>query len=86
MPSMPRPQFSLKTLLWLMALVGAFLGGMAAQRQLEKPLSKKLWALGEGGRMQVTESMTMRDGTVWHRGSTSDLNEGRGDPQSGARE
>jgi hypothetical protein len=25
---MPRPQFSLKTLLWLMAVVAAFLGGM----------------------------------------------------------
>jgi hypothetical protein len=30
---MRRPQFSLKTLLWLMALVGAFFGGAAWQRQ-----------------------------------------------------
>jgi hypothetical protein len=28
---MPRPQFSLKTLLWLMAVVGAFFGGRASQ-------------------------------------------------------
>ena len=26
---MPRPKFSLKTMLWLMAVVGAFLGGRA---------------------------------------------------------
>jgi hypothetical protein len=33
---MPRPQFSLKTLLWLMVVVGAFLGGMAVDRQILK--------------------------------------------------
>ena len=29
---MPRPQFSLKSLLWLMACVGCFFGGSAWQR------------------------------------------------------
>jgi hypothetical protein len=31
---MRRPQFSLKTLLWLMAAVAAFFGGMAVHRGL----------------------------------------------------
>jgi hypothetical protein len=40
---MPRRfQFSLKTFLVAVLIVAAFFAGMAAQRQLEKPLSKKL--------------------------------------------
>ncbi len=31
---MPRPQFSIRTLLWLTLVVAAFLGGMAAQRRI----------------------------------------------------
>ncbi|HEX5442911.1 MAG TPA: hypothetical protein VFW87_03735 [Pirellulales bacterium] len=30
----PRPQFTLKTLLWLMALVAAFMGGIAWERRV----------------------------------------------------
>jgi hypothetical protein len=33
---MPRPQFNLKTLLWLMALASATFGGMAWQRSLDR--------------------------------------------------
>ena len=46
---MPRPQFSLKTLLWLMAVVGAFFaGGEWARRRWAAERSKllsdvKLW-------------------------------------------
>ena len=32
---MSRPQFSIRTLLWLTLVVAAFLGGMAVQRQLD---------------------------------------------------
>ena len=31
---MPRPQFSLRTLLWLMLVVAAFCAGMAVERAL----------------------------------------------------
>ena len=34
---MPRPQFSIRTLLWLTLVVAAFLGGMAVQRQVDEP-------------------------------------------------
>lgn len=30
---MPRPQFSIRTLLWLTLVVAAFLGGMAFERE-----------------------------------------------------
>ena len=33
---MVRPQFTLKTLLWLMAVVAAFLGGMEVQKKIEQ--------------------------------------------------
>ena len=32
--AMRRPQFTLKTLLWLMVVVAAFFGGMAVQKSL----------------------------------------------------
>ena len=31
---MPRPQFSIRTLLWLMLVVAAFFAGMTVQRSL----------------------------------------------------
>ena len=34
---MPRPQFNLRALLVAMLVVGAFFGGMALQRRLDKP-------------------------------------------------
>ena len=39
-----RTQFSLKTLLWLMVVVGAFLGGAAWQRA-QYDLNVKLWQI-----------------------------------------
>ena len=33
---MRRPQFSLKTMLWLMVVVAAFFGGIATERQLQR--------------------------------------------------
>lgn len=34
---MPRPQFGIRTLLWLTLVVAAFFGGMAVQRRLDLP-------------------------------------------------
>ncbi|HJT34804.1 MAG TPA: hypothetical protein VJ783_22445 [Pirellulales bacterium] len=62
---MRRPQFTLKTLLWLTALVGAFLGGMAAQARLERP-SITHWQ-DCGNSPDVTEILTTRDGKKWVR-------------------
>ena len=33
---MRRPQFTLKTLLWLMAVISAFFGGMELQKHIEQ--------------------------------------------------
>jgi hypothetical protein len=33
---MPRPQFSIRTLLWLTLVVAAFLGGMAFQKERQR--------------------------------------------------
>jgi hypothetical protein len=33
---MPRPQFSIRTLLWLTLVVAAFLGGICFERELER--------------------------------------------------
>jgi hypothetical protein len=64
---MPRPQFTLRALLVTMLVVAAFFGGMAMQRELDKPRSRM--AIGAGSRRQMTwsETMVLRDGTVWHR-------------------
>ena len=50
---MPRPQFSIRTLLWLTLVVAAFLGGAAWQRTndhdeirlLEKEVADKNWLI-----------------------------------------
>jgi hypothetical protein len=62
---MPRPQFTLKTLLWLMALISAFLGGMAAQAQLDRPTITRWRECGCSP--VVTETLTTRDGKQWTR-------------------
>ncbi|HEV2380931.1 MAG TPA: hypothetical protein VG206_14215 [Terriglobia bacterium] len=59
---MRRPQFSLKTLLWLMALVAAFLGGMALQKRLDRPTIRRMM-----GPAVMTDFIEMPDGTVWAR-------------------
>jgi hypothetical protein len=58
---MRRPQFSLKTLLWLMVVVAAFCGGMGLQKQLDRPASKIHLpsAYGDVG------VMVLRDGSEW---------------------
>ena len=58
---MRRPQFSIRTLLWLTLVAAAFFGGAAWQRQMDGP-----YAILE--RLQHTpEEMTLRDGTIWIR-------------------
>jgi hypothetical protein len=65
---MPRPQFSLKSLLWLMAVVAALFGGMAIQRQLDKPSFRLTQGHNWGdGTIHWTEKMVTRDGTTWER-------------------
>lgn len=60
---MPRPQFSLKTLLWLTLVVAAFLGGMALQGRLDRPRSLEVWS----GVDEEIEEMVDRDGIKWWR-------------------
>jgi hypothetical protein len=69
---MPRPQFTIRTLLWLTLVVAAFLGGMAVQRQIDKPLAVHSFFDPEGGEHQVME---MRDGTEWLRTVHSSVEE-----------
>lgn len=68
---MPRHQFSLKTLLWLMVVVAAFFGGMAIQRQLDTParISRRLSGFTdqEGVLHPVWQDrIRLRDGSVWN--------------------
>ncbi len=58
---MPRPQFSLKTLLWLMVVVSAFCAGTSVQRRLDKPKHVSFQA-GSGLCIETVET---RDGTRW---------------------
>jgi hypothetical protein len=60
---MPRPQFTLRALLVTMLVVGAFFGGMALQKQLDKPLSHRKVTWND----ETSETMVLRDGTTWHR-------------------
>jgi hypothetical protein len=64
---MPHPQFTLKTLPWLMAVVAAFCGGMAIQRQLDKPVFRLTQGENWGDEIHWQETMVTRDGTTWHR-------------------
>ncbi|HVX09690.1 MAG TPA: hypothetical protein VHC22_00675 [Pirellulales bacterium] len=57
---MPRPQFTLRALLVLMFGAACFFGGMALQRQFDKPISRHR---GKGS----IETMTLRDGSWWVR-------------------
>jgi hypothetical protein len=64
---MPRPQFTLKTLLWLMAVVAALCGGMAIQRHLDTPQPTRILAIEKDHKVHVTEKMTTPDGKTWER-------------------
>jgi hypothetical protein len=57
MTAMPGPQFTFRTLLWSMALVAAFLGGMSLQWQLDQPAR----IVHRGDR----DLMILRDGSEW---------------------
>jgi hypothetical protein len=68
---MPR-QFSLRTLLWLMAVVAAFCAGAAWQRQLDMPttLSREQGLThfkDKGWRPHWRETIKLRDGSEWDR-------------------
>jgi hypothetical protein len=64
---MPRPEFTLRSLLVAMLVVATFFGGMAVQRQLNKPSpTRSLW-FDDDRRVHITETMTMPDGTTWER-------------------
>jgi hypothetical protein len=58
---MRRHQFSLKTLLWLMAVVAAFFGGMALQKERDEPLERGRF----GSAKAPVEYMILRDGKTW---------------------
>ena len=64
---MPRPQFSLKTLLWLMGLIAAFLGGMAVQHKLDEPSIIEVRECG-----QKAEGIVTSDGKTWIRYDADD--------------
>src|SRR5215469_3772362 len=57
---MPRPQFTLKTMLWLMALVGAFCAGVRWERRQigweHKAMRRELSALKDG---QMADTYTI---------------------------
>jgi hypothetical protein len=56
---MYRPQFSLKTLLWLMAVAAAFCAGMVLQKRLDEPTITRSRGF--------IDEMELRDGTrVFH--------------------
>jgi hypothetical protein len=66
---MPRVQFSLKTMLWMMALAGAFFGGMGLQKRLDQPRIQRpgdppLGGLADGS---YAEILRLPDGTEWSR-------------------
>ena len=61
---MSRPQFTLKTLLWLMVVVGAFLGGMALQKRLGMPVITSPAKVRPG---QVYTQTIELNGEEWHR-------------------
>lgn len=65
---MPRPQFSLKTLLWLMALVSMFFAGAEWQRWYTKPpLVSRGGMIGSLGHAWGVDELTMPDGSTWFR-------------------
>ena len=66
---MRRPQFTLKTLLWLMAVVAAFLGGRAYQKRIDEPF----WIYKATPPDQLeppkysVEIIRLGDGSQWQR-------------------
>ena len=63
-----RPQFTLRASLVAMLVVAAFFGGMALQKQIDRPVSHAKSTWGSGNDVEISEKMVLRDGTTWHRG------------------
>jgi hypothetical protein len=64
---MRRPQFSIRTLLVATLVVAVFFGGMAVQRQLDKPASRYTTGFVDESSTRYVETMVMKDGTEWSR-------------------
>ncbi|HEV3343609.1 MAG TPA: hypothetical protein VG125_24770 [Pirellulales bacterium] len=66
---MPRPQFGLKTIFWLMALAGTFFGGMVLQKRLDEPTIKRSVdpPVGLSANGSYAEILQLPDGTEWSR-------------------
>ncbi|HET6880816.1 MAG TPA: hypothetical protein VFI31_11715 [Pirellulales bacterium] len=65
---MRRPQFTLRALLVALFVVAAFVGGMAVQRQLDKP---QRVPLGYGDAESI-KAIRLGDGTTWIRYETGE--------------
>jgi hypothetical protein len=50
---MPRPQFTLKTLLWLMALVAAFFSGWFSGSGAPPALLKRQWQIIDNQQVEI---------------------------------
>ena len=59
--TMRRPQFSLKTLLWLMAVVGAFLAGIEWDRR--HPKDERRWLRDKCQRLEAYQQSQWR--SIW---------------------
>jgi hypothetical protein len=62
---MPRPQLSLKTLLWLMAVAAALFVGAEWNRRIQKPVILRGPRVGDGA--ASLDTLKMPDGTTWFR-------------------
>lgn len=67
---MPRPQFSLRTMLWLTAVVAAFFGGAAWHQHFSEPaftIHRGRSGLGTLGSRSRLDYLLLPDGTEWFR-------------------
>ena len=67
---MPRPQFTLKSMLWSTAVVGAFLGGKAWHRHFDEPaftIQHGRGGLGTLGSRWRVDWLVIDDGSEWFR-------------------
>ena len=73
---MRRPQFSVKSMLWLTVVVAAFLGGMSLQSKLDEPKPfgsiMAFQGLHRNGKGLYGRSIQLRDGSVWEQRFTED--------------
>ena len=81
---MPRPQFTLKTILWLMLVVAAFFGGAEWHKRLGKPAFTVFrgFSMGTLGSNSRIDRLVQSDGTQWIRivyTGTPPTHEWRGD-------